>query len=120
MRYITLFALCASLIACAACSSSSHDATASPGPPDAASQPASSPELAGSGYSTAIVIPSSHESDGVQAEYAWIRENLPGSHSTGQALVFHEGKSYDVVHVEGADGEKRDVYFDISSSYGKP
>jgi hypothetical protein len=55
----------------------------------------------------------------VAAEYAWIRLHLPGSHPAGQSLREHDGKPYDVIHLKLANGESRDVFFDISSFFGK-
>ena len=73
----------------------------------------------GLSYDTAIVIHEKDEGTGVKAEYVWIRANLPGFRPAGQSLQFHNGKSYDIIHVESASDEKRDVYFDISEFFGK-
>jgi predicted RNA-binding protein associated with RNAse of E/G family len=36
-----------------------------------------------------------------------------------QSLVFHEGKPYDILHIETIDGVQKEIYFDISSFFGK-
>ena len=120
MRPFTQLTLCAFLIVCTACCSVSPETRTDTALQGAASNPSSSQERIGAGFATAIVIPATNDGDGVKAEYEWIRENLPGSHSTGQSLAFQDGKPYDIVHVECANGEKMPVYFDVSSFYGKP
>lgn len=119
MRPFTLFTLCAFSIICTACFSANPETRTNTGVQGAAPQPSSSQDRIGAGFATAIVIAATNEGDGVKAEYEWIRENLLGSRTTGQSLSFHVGKPYDVVHVECANGEKTDVYFDVSSFYGK-
>lgn len=38
---------------------------------------------------------------GVDAEYKWIREHYPGSKTGSQALVFKNGKPYDISNYFG-------------------
>jgi len=73
----------------------------------------------GSSFEKAIFIKETSEGSGVDAEYAWIRDKYPGSKVNGQALVNHNNKPYDVIHITTSDGTKTDVYFDISNFYGK-
>jgi len=73
----------------------------------------------GSSFDKAIFIKETGEGAGVDAEYAWIRDKYPGSKVNGQALMDHNKKPYDVIHITTADGTKTDVYFDISNFYGK-
>ena len=73
----------------------------------------------GSSYEKAIIINETHESSGVDAEYAWLKQKYPGYRSQGQALLFKNNKPFDLIHVLTADGNKIDVYFDISKFYGK-
>jgi hypothetical protein len=119
MRLCTLIILCAFLSLGTACCSVNSETRMDTGSQGKAPQPSPSQGRIGSDYSTAIFIAATNESDGVRAEYDWIRDNLLGSHTTGQALSFHDGKPYDIVHVESASGEKEDVYFNICSFYGK-
>jgi len=67
----------------------------------------------GSSYATAIVAPS------VPFEYQWLRENYPSAKFMMQSLNFHEGKPYDILKVRLEDGSVIEVYFDISSFFGK-
>jgi hypothetical protein len=74
----------------------------------------------GSSEKTAIVINETSETAGVDAEYAWLKKNYPGYSSEGQALVMDKaGHPFDIIHIKTADGQKKDVYFDISKFFGK-
>jgi hypothetical protein len=74
----------------------------------------------GSSEKNAIVINETNEMTGVDAEYAWLKKNYPGYSSTGQALVMDKaGHPFDIIHIKTADGQKKDVYFDISKFFGK-
>ena len=67
---------------------------------------------------SAVVITGARgSSDGVPAEYAWVESNLPGAKVESTALV-RGARIYDVFEVTLATGEKRNVYFDISSFFG--
>jgi len=89
-------------------------------PPKEASTSATEKNLQdGLSFDSAIVIQAKDESAGVAAEYAWIRKNLPGARSMGQSLSGHAGKPYDVIHIKLPDGKLRDVYFEISSYFGR-
>ena len=56
----------------------------------------------------------------IEAEYAWIHKNLPGAQVVSQALGSCEGKPVDILTVELPGGGTREVYFDISSFFGRP
>jgi len=73
----------------------------------------------GSSYENAIVIQEKHEGPGVDAEYKWIREHYPGSKTLSQALTNKNGKPYDILTIQTADGTEKKVYFDISNFFGK-
>ena len=73
----------------------------------------------GSSFEKAIIIHAADEGSGVKAEYAWIREHIPGGMPAGQALLNHGSKIYDLIHVKLQDGSMRDVYFDITGFFGK-
>lgn len=108
-KILLILAVC---LSCAACSSHKKIVNT-----DNAATSAS--ERDGSSYEKAIIINEEHERAGVDAEYAWIRKQYPGSHTNGQALMNHENKSFDLIHVSTADGKNIDVYFDISKFFGK-
>lgn len=75
---------------------------------------------AGATPATAIEINARSSAEGVPAEYAWIERNLPNAKIERQALVLGDGgKAYDRFDVVLPSGEKRAVYFDISSFFGR-
>ncbi|HEU4719121.1 MAG TPA: hypothetical protein VFU15_14855 [Bacteroidia bacterium] len=73
----------------------------------------------GSSFDNAVVIYEKTEGKGVDAEYDWLKTHYPGYTVNRQSLVTHDGKPYDVLSITTADGEKKDVYFDISNFFGK-
>lgn len=80
---------------------------------DASTSSAPASEQDGSSFEKAIVVKS------IEAEYAWIRKNYPGSKVNGQALLNNKNKYYDKLNITTAAGEKKDIYFDINSFFGK-
>ena len=50
--------------------------------------------------------------------YRWIREKFPGCRVRGQALQRQGGRYYDILHLVMPDGEKKDVWFDITEFFG--
>ncbi len=67
----------------------------------------------GSSPETAIVVGSIGE------EYAWVAQHLPGARLVIQALTYHEERPFDVLTLETESGDQRQVYFDISSFFGR-
>lgn len=65
-----------------------------------------------------VILGAMGSMDGVPAEYAWIQRNLPGAKIESQSIEPGE-KTYDLFKVTLPNGETRDVYFDISSFFGK-
>jgi hypothetical protein len=61
----------------------------------------------------AIVIKS------IPDEYAWVKQQYPGSVVERQALLHKNKIPYDRLDVRLADGQKISIYFDISSFFGK-
>ncbi|MEK0450060.1 MAG: hypothetical protein RL088_2328 [Verrucomicrobiota bacterium] len=55
----------------------------------------------------------------IPAEYDWLRKNHPGYKLRQQSLQMHQGKPYDVLAITKKDGKDIDVFFDISSFFGK-
>lgn len=76
-------------------------------------------ERDGKSMATAIVIEADKEFDGILKEYAWLQEHYPGHESDVQSLTFGGDKVYDIISITTADGEKLDIYFDITAFYGK-
>jgi hypothetical protein len=73
----------------------------------------------GSSYENAIVINKTSSSEGIEAEYAYLRKHYPGYKLIRQSLQSHNNKPYDVLEIKTAEGEEIKVYFDISNFYGK-
>jgi hypothetical protein len=75
----------------------------------------------GTSIEDAIVIGGAEDSAGaVDAQGVWIRANLSGFKKTKQALISQDGKHYDEITLEGQDGKKKVLYFDITSCFGFP
>ena len=73
----------------------------------------------GSSPATAIVLPGiQHETDGVSAEYAYIREHFPGCKPGTQALLGANGRRYDSIELSGPSCAHA-VFFDITDWFGK-
>lgn len=79
----------------------------------------SGPEADGSSYEKAIVISSKSETAGVNAEYVYLRKAYPGYKLARQSLSHKDKKAYDIMSITTADGDKKDVYFDITGFFGK-
>jgi hypothetical protein len=97
--------------------------SASPAPSSIASL-APIPVHGGTSLDDAIVVRADSDSIGDASEYFYLALHPCGG--TGQwkmdtqALLNHNGKSYDRLDVEcTTDGEKRSFYFDITSTFGK-
>jgi len=73
----------------------------------------------GSTFDKAIIINETQERPGIDDEYAWIRQHYPNAQNNSQALVYHNQKPYDILHIITADGKAMAIYFDISKFYGK-
>jgi hypothetical protein len=85
------------------------------------SEKVSSGSGGGNGLSIAeaIVINETNETDGVAAEYDWLKANYPGYSLIQQSLINESGKPYDKMEIKTAEGDKKTVYFDISHFFGK-
>ncbi len=66
-----------------------------------------------------IIIQANNHLFGVEAEYEWLRLNYPGYQRIKQALIDCNDKPADVLTIRTKDGQTRDVYFDLSSFFGK-
>ncbi|OAM31224.1 MULTISPECIES: hypothetical protein [Eikenella] len=73
----------------------------------------------GSSQERAIVI---HENDtprGIAAENRWIAQNMPGYRKVGQALIQGQHGIYDRISVAGPNGERKEMFFEISEFFGR-
>jgi len=113
MKKIALIPL---IVLAMACHSSKHATTT---PAASTGQSSTSGTQDGSSYENAIVIQEKHEGPGVDAEYKWIRQHYPGSKTKSQALTNRNGKPYDILTIQTADGTEKKIYFDISNFFGK-
>jgi hypothetical protein len=99
VRFLSLAVVC--MPVCALCKE---------GPPATAEKAAARD---GSSYEKAIVAKS------VPAEYAWLKKKYPGYALRRQSLRTHDGKPFDVLEITLKGGKEIEVYFDISSFFGK-
>ena len=60
-----------------------------------------------------------HETQGVDAEYAYIKKNFPGWTLKSQALLSDKGRQYDGIQIAGPGGATKTVIFDITAWFGK-
>ena len=98
----------ASLIALALCSCQSVPTA----PTQARHGDGSAPELA-------VDLSNAHtEFEGIKAEKDWLAEHYPGATIKSQALLMGP-PTMDLLKIVLPSGETRDVYFDISSYFGK-
>ncbi len=54
------------------------------------------------------------------AETDWLKKHFPKYKQVGQALTSKGKKTYDAIDLEGPNGEKKTIYFDITASFGLP
>jgi hypothetical protein len=73
----------------------------------------------GSSFEKAIFIDKTSEKAGIDAEYAWLKENYPGYRMIQQSLSQHKGRSYDILKIKTKESEEKDIHFDISKFFGK-
>jgi hypothetical protein len=73
----------------------------------------------GRSFETAVVIEASTEAEGVRAEYAYVRRAYPGWTSAQQALLHHGQRNYDMLTLVSPSGETKQIYFDITSFFGR-
>jgi hypothetical protein len=76
-------------------------------------------ERDGSSFNKAVIIKETNEGDGITAEYKWLADHYPGYSSEGQGLSEYDKHPYDILHIKTTYGKKVDVYFDITSYFGK-
>lgn len=113
MQKILLFA---AVLVAAACTPSKKAITSKP---NAAAVGSVADSRDGSSFEKAIVITEKSETTGVHAEYEWLKVHFPGYKMGSQSLSQYKGKPYDILSFETAEGEKKQIYFDISNFFGK-
>lgn len=73
----------------------------------------------GLSFEKAIIIEEKSELAGVKAENKWLSEHYPNYKKTSQALLTNDEKPFDRISITLSDGKKLEIYFDISSFFGK-
>ena len=68
--------------------------------------------------SAVVIKGASGEFDGVQSEYVWLAQHLPGWRTVSQAVLEDGGRMYDRMTMQKS-GTTRQVYFDITGFYGR-
>jgi hypothetical protein len=67
----------------------------------------------------AVIIAGANEMTGIDAEYAWLQQHVPGGKVTRQELITRGRRAYDKLDVTLPEGGGKSFYFDISGGYGK-
>ena len=88
-------------------------------PQSVTGQTVSKSERDGSSLEKAIIIKAKSDMAGITEEYDWLKKNYPGYKTQKQALLNYNKRPYDKITITTNDGETKDIYFDISSSFGK-
>lgn len=73
----------------------------------------------GSSPERAVVLKATSDSENVSAEYAWIREHVPGAKPSMQELIMDRGHEFDALTLDLPDGKSAVYFFDITAGYGK-
>jgi len=71
----------------------------------------------GDSPATAIEVPAAAPDGGVEFENQWIYERYGRFRRTAGGTGSAEGRRYDVVKIELANGEQKSVYFDITENW---
>ena len=74
----------------------------------------------GSTMEKAVVIKGADEMTGVNAEYTYLTRRFPGYKMRQQGVSSKDKHSYDTLEFTTAKGEKKTIYFDITTFFGKP
>src|SRR5262245_13371880 len=121
MRRLTLTVFALFLVACASAAAESRgiDPSVTVTPSARATSFRDLSQRDGTSFDQAIVIMAKSEMDGVAQEYRWLGEHYPNSRKRMQSLVLHEGHHFDILHITDAAEIEREIYFDITSFFGK-
>ncbi len=66
-----------------------------------------------------VVIEANDTAKGIEMENDYIEKTWPGSRKIGQSLSQCGSGMVDIITIQQPDGTMRDVWFDISSFFGK-
>ena len=81
--------------------------------------PASRGPVDMSGCDRMVPINARNTSEGFARENDWIRRNYPGAEIVRQRGSQCGSRKVDIVTIETRDGTRRDIFFDITSFFGK-
>jgi hypothetical protein len=107
--------------ACAAQKATPRVAPAAPAPA-AAPAPVSAEEMvdrSGDSLLTAISVPADAPDGGVEFQNRWIFDRYGRFRRNGGGTGSAEGRRYNVVKIELANGELKTVYFDITENWDR-
>ncbi len=77
------------------------------------------PAQNGADCAHAVVIAAATETEGIKAEYQWLKDHHPGAVVLGQSLSSCGDRTVDRLAIREKDGKEGDIYFDITSYFGK-
>ncbi len=133
---LPLISIGAALLAAIACSSQptvrrpevSPTASPQPAPPSPPLETGKPPSFLpttsysggdGSSVENAVVIMADTEEEGVRLENEWIFARYGEFRKTGVGLATVEHRKYDSIRVELPDHTEKEIFFDITSFFGK-
>jgi len=73
----------------------------------------------GSSIETAVIIKAPNNYLGVRGEFDWIKKNRPGWKLETQSVLKGGGKVYDKMYFITPDGQRTNLFFDVTDFYGK-
>jgi len=73
----------------------------------------------GSSKEKAIIIIATNEKLGVDAEYDYLNLHYPEWELDEQTLIADQDRQYDIMSIILPDGSKKEIWFDITSFYGR-
>ncbi|MFD0748528.1 hypothetical protein ACFQZS_00135 [Mucilaginibacter calamicampi] len=73
----------------------------------------------GSSFDKAIIIDEKTERAGLDAENTQLITLFPGSKRVSQRYEIYKDKQHEIVNITTTDGRETQVYFDVSSYFGK-
>lgn len=72
-----------------------------------------------SSCATAVALEAPSHMEGVSSQYEFLEQHYPGYRPVQQALSDCGGKPTDVMTLENAQGQRVEVFFDLSGYFGK-
>ena len=73
----------------------------------------------GTSFENPVVIKVEKESAGIEEEYKWLSNNYPGYSAIKKSHISAGKKHYDVIRIRTRDRQVKDIYFDVTSFFGK-